>query len=110
MSQGYDTMGRQYGDLPSNTPVKVIFAQSPNVPGLMTRCFETDPITGSKDVESPLAQSVILTSGNDLRVDDGPMYWSRSSGTAYPYPRVATEYVPSGQTEGVAVYPFAYGN
>jgi hypothetical protein len=107
---GYDVMGVQYGDLPANTPVKVILTQSPKFPGVMTRCFQTDPTTGSYDVESPLAQNVVLTSGNNIRVDDGPMYWSSNSQTAYPYPKVVTEYVPSGETVGVTVYPYSYGN
>jgi hypothetical protein len=88
---GYTSLGNNYAPLPSGTPVHVVHASDPRFPGIAVRHFYEDPTTGSKAVELPQAQNVVLTSGQPTTLGNGAQYWDAASQTSYAYPKVVIE-------------------
>ena len=72
------------------------FVTTPMNPGLMVRAFETDPFSGSQDVEQPLGQNYILTSGDTMPPNNPGQFWSPKSQRDFTLPRVIPEFAIAG--------------
>ena len=65
-------------------------------PGLMVRAFERDPYNNSLDVEQPMGQNQILTSGTTLPANNPGQFFSPNSQQDYTLPRVVPEFAIAG--------------
>jgi hypothetical protein len=72
------------------------YVNTPMNPGLLVRAFEQDPFSGSQNVEQPMGQNYVLTSGDNLSAMSPGQFFAKASQRDFTYPRVVPEFAIAG--------------